>query len=79
MPLKCQLAVFGAKPSFGQTAGGCMTGIVATFKALTLEAQTEAYPQITAAFNTSKDARRLQLDAEKDNAKKPHEQAAAKG
>ncbi len=42
-----------------------MTGIVTAFKALTLEAQTEAaYPQITAAFNAAKDARRLQLEAE---------------
>jgi DNA-binding protein H-NS len=41
-----------------------MTGIVAAFKALSLDAQTEAYPQITAAFNAAKDARRLQLEAE---------------
>jgi DNA-binding protein H-NS len=38
--------------------------IVAEFKALSLDVQTEAYPQITAAFNASKDARRLQLGAE---------------
>ena len=38
--------------------------IVAEFKALSLDVQTEAYPQITAAFNASKDARRLQLEAE---------------
>lgn len=41
-----------------------MTGIVAQFKALSLEAQAEAYPQITATFNASKDARRLHLEAE---------------
>jgi hypothetical protein len=41
-----------------------MTGILAAFKALSLEAQTEAYRQITAAFNARKDARRLQLEAE---------------
>jgi hypothetical protein len=41
-----------------------MTGIVAAFKALSLDAQTEAYPQITAAFNAAKDARRLQREAE---------------
>src|ERR1700738_5256289 len=38
--------------------------IVVEFKALSLDVQTEAYPQITAAFNASKDARRLQLEAE---------------
>ena len=28
-----------------------MTGVVTAFKALSLDAQTEAYPQITAAFS----------------------------
>jgi len=41
-----------------------MTGIVAAFKGLSLDAQTKAYPQITAAFNAAKDVRRLQLEAE---------------
>jgi hypothetical protein len=41
-----------------------MTGIAMAFKALSLDVQTEAYPQITAAFNAAKDARRLQLEAE---------------
>lgn len=41
-----------------------MAGIVTAFKALSLDEQTEAYPQITAAFNTAKDARRQQLEAE---------------
>jgi hypothetical protein len=41
-----------------------MTGIVTASKALSLDAQSEAYPQITVAFNAAKDARRLQLDAE---------------
>src|ERR1700738_824498 len=41
-----------------------MTGIVTAFKALSRDAQTEAFPQITAAFNAAKDARRLQLEAE---------------
>jgi DNA-binding protein H-NS len=41
-----------------------MTGIVTALKALSLDAQTEAYPQITAAFNAAKDARRQQLEAE---------------
>jgi hypothetical protein len=38
--------------------------IVTDFMALSLEQQTEAHPQITAAFNAAKDARRLQLEAE---------------
>jgi hypothetical protein len=38
-----------------------MSGMVSAFKAFSLDAQTEAYPQITAAFNAAKDARRLQL------------------
>jgi DNA-binding protein H-NS len=41
-----------------------MTGIVTAFKALPLDAQTQAYPQITATFNAAKDARRLQREAE---------------
>lgn len=41
-----------------------MTGIVAAFKALSLDAQTEAYPQITAVFNAAKDGRRQELEAE---------------
>jgi hypothetical protein len=32
--------------------------------ALSLDVQAEAYRQITAAFNASRDARRLQLEAE---------------
>jgi hypothetical protein len=38
-----------------------MTGIVAAFKALSLDAKKEAYPQITAAFNAAKDASLLQV------------------
>jgi DNA-binding protein H-NS len=34
------------------------------FKSLPLVQQTAIYPQISAAFNASKDARRLQLEAE---------------
>ena len=41
-----------------------MTGVVAAFKALSLEAQTGAYPQITAVFNASTDARRQDLEAQ---------------
>jgi DNA-binding protein H-NS len=41
-----------------------MTGIVTAFKALSLDAQTEAYPEITAASNAAKDARRLQVEEE---------------
>lgn len=41
-----------------------MTGIVAALKTLSLDVQTEAYPQITAGFNAAKDARRQQLEAE---------------
>jgi DNA-binding protein H-NS len=41
-----------------------MSKIVTDFKGLSLEAQTEAYPQITAAFNATKDARRQELEAE---------------
>lgn len=41
-----------------------MTGIVTAFKALSLDAQTEAYPQITSVFNAAKDNRRQQLEAE---------------
>jgi hypothetical protein len=41
-----------------------MTGIVTAFKALSLEAQLQAYPEITAVLNAAKDARRLQLEAE---------------
>ena len=41
-----------------------MTGIVTAFKALSLDAQLQAYPEITAALNAAKDARRLQLKAE---------------
>jgi hypothetical protein len=38
-------------------------GIVAAFKALSLDDMIEAYPQITAAVNSAKDVRRLQLEA----------------
>jgi hypothetical protein len=41
-----------------------MTGIVTAFKALSLDAQTQAYPQITTVVNAAKDARRRQLEAE---------------
>jgi hypothetical protein len=41
-----------------------MTGIVTAYKALSLEQQTEAYPQITAAFNAAKDLRRQELEAQ---------------
>lgn len=41
-----------------------MAGIVAAFKALTLDEQSRAFPEITAAFEAAKDARRLQLEAE---------------
>lgn len=41
-----------------------MTGIVTAFKALSLDAQTEAYPHIIVAFNAANDAHRLQLEAE---------------
>lgn len=34
------------------------------FKSLPLDQQTEIYPQIIAVFNASKDARRLQLEAD---------------
>jgi hypothetical protein len=44
--------------------GGSMSKIVTDFKVLTLELQLQAYPQITAAFNAAKDARRPQLEAE---------------
>lgn len=38
---------------------------MATFEAFSLEAQTEAYPQITAAFSMLvKDAYRLELETE---------------
>lgn len=40
-----------------------MSKIVSDFKALSLDAQTEAYPQITALFNASKDAKRQELEA----------------
>jgi hypothetical protein len=32
-----------------------MTGIVTAFKALSLEAQLQAYPEITAVLNVAKD------------------------
>lgn len=41
-----------------------MAGIVAAFKALTRDEQSRAFPEITAAFEATKDARRLQLEAE---------------
>ena len=41
-----------------------MAGIVATFRALSLDEMIEAYPQITAALNAAKDQRRSQLEAE---------------
>jgi hypothetical protein len=41
-----------------------MSKIVADFKALRLESQLQAYPEITAVLNAAKDARRLQLEAE---------------
>jgi hypothetical protein len=37
---------------------------VTPFKALSLERQKEAFPQITAAFEATKDAGRLQFEAE---------------
>lgn len=41
-----------------------MAGIVASFKALSLDEMIEPYPQITALLAAAKDARRLQLEAE---------------
>ncbi len=41
-----------------------MSKIISDFKALSLDAMTEAYPRITAEFNAAKDARRQQLEAE---------------
>jgi hypothetical protein len=41
-----------------------MSKVVSDFKALPLDAQTEAYPQIMAVFNAAKDNRRQQLEAE---------------
>ena len=41
-----------------------MAGIVASFKALSLEEMIEACPQINVLMATAKDARRLQLEAE---------------
>jgi DNA-binding protein H-NS len=41
-----------------------MAGIVASFKALTLDEMIRAYPEITAALNAAKDARRSELEAE---------------
>jgi hypothetical protein len=40
-----------------------MTKIVADFEALTLEAKLNPYPEITAALNAAKEARRSQPDA----------------
>jgi hypothetical protein len=48
------LAVFGHGLASADNIGGCMTGIVAAFKALSLDAQTEAYPQSTAPFNAGR-------------------------
>jgi len=41
-----------------------MAGIVASFKALTLDEMIRTYPEITAALNAAKDARRVALEAE---------------
>ena len=41
-----------------------MAGIVASFKALTLDEMIPAYPEITSALNAAKDQRRSQLEAE---------------
>ncbi|MHC2390841.1 DNA-binding protein H-NS [Bradyrhizobium liaoningense] len=41
-----------------------MAGIVASFKALTLDEMIRAYPEITAALNAAKDQRRSQFEAE---------------
>lgn len=41
-----------------------MTGIMTAFKALSLDAQLQAFSEITAALNVAKDGRRLQLEAE---------------
>ncbi|WP_445487848.1 hypothetical protein [Rhodopseudomonas sp. RCAM05734] len=41
-----------------------MSKIITDFKALSLDAQTEAFPAIFAAFNASKDARREELEAQ---------------
>lgn len=41
-----------------------MAGIVASFKALSLDEMIRAYPEITAALNAAKDQRRSQLEVE---------------
>ncbi|WP_424632180.1 H-NS family nucleoid-associated regulatory protein [Bradyrhizobium sp. SYSU BS000235] len=41
-----------------------MSKIISDFKALNLQQQHEAYPQITAAYNAAKEARRQELEAE---------------
>ncbi len=41
-----------------------MHKIVADFRALTLAQQHETFPLITAAYNATKEARRLELEAE---------------
>ena len=41
-----------------------MSKIVTDFKVHSLELQLQAYPEITAALNAAKDARRSQLEAE---------------
>jgi hypothetical protein len=41
-----------------------MAGIIAAFKALTLDEQSRAFPEITAVSEAAKGARRLQLEAE---------------
>lgn len=41
-----------------------MPDVLDLFKSLPLDQQTAIYPQITAAFNASKDARRVQLETE---------------
>jgi DNA-binding protein H-NS len=41
-----------------------MAGIVASFKALTLDEMIRAYPEISAALDTAKDLRRQALEAE---------------
>jgi hypothetical protein len=41
-----------------------MPDVLNLFNSLPLDQQTAIYPQITAAFNDSKDARRIHLEAE---------------